>query len=95
MTDIIINQASKQSQIESHSLQTTLCPRLLSIFPLAITTIMDRNLVSSFAEHVNEEFQGNVNQGLIAEERVCVELILENNQLQIHELERCTEVGNE
>ena len=49
------------NSIESHSLLSSLCPKLLSLLPLSITSIIDNHLVQSYLsiQHDNNDLNDN------------------------------------
>lgn len=79
------------SQSESHRLTNLLCPKFLSLVPLCIERVIDGDCVPLYLDAA--ESGGTVREELEAVEKVCVDMILSNNGMEIQDLCRSVEVG--
>ena len=71
--------------LESHRLTSTLSPKLLSLIPLAFERIKEGCLVRLYPG-IEEDNGADMNGDWNILERICLDLLLENNAISIEEL---------
>lgn len=71
--------------LESHRLTSTLSPKLLSLIPLAFERIKEGCLVRLYPG-IEEDIGADMNGDWKILERICLDLLLENNTISIEEL---------